>query len=86
MRAVLQKSEYLIDHVRFVEHIRIEEAVSEPDVRVHFSVVRRHPGQHRPDQGVAEPECGGGELVEDSGIAGGVVVAGVAFSLKMGNF
>ncbi len=67
----------------FVEHVGVEEPVPEPDVRVvHLTVVGGHSRQHRPDEGVAEPEGGRCELVEDPGVAGGIVVVGVTLSLN----
>ena len=75
------KAPYLIYHCGLVEHVWVEEAVPEPDVAVHLPPVRAHPGQHRPDEGVTEPEGGRGELVEDAGVARGVVVVRVALGL-----
>ena len=49
---------------------------------VHLPVVGGHAGQHGPDEGVAEPECRGRELVEHAGVAGRVVVVRVALSLN----
>ncbi len=64
----------LINHVCLVQHVRIEEPVPQSDVFVHFSIVRSHPSQHRPDQRMSEAESRRGELVEDAGVACRVVV------------
>jgi hypothetical protein len=69
---------HLVYHVVLVEHVWIEESVPEPDVAVHLPPLGRHPGEHGPDERVAEAEGSRGKLVEDGRVAGGVVLCVVA--------
>jgi hypothetical protein len=77
-RETLLLTPHLVYHVVLVEHVWIEESVPEPDVAVHLPPLGRHPGEHGPDERVAEAEGSRGKLVEDGRVAGGVVLCVVA--------
>ena len=55
------------------QHIRIEETVSQRNRFVHDAKSGVHPQQRSSDQGVTEPECGCGKLIQNSRVAGFVV-------------
>ena len=76
-----QSTVYLVNHGALVEHVGVEEPVSQPDVVWHLLPIGRHPGEHGTDEGVPEPEGGRSKLVEDARVAADVVVVGVALGL-----
>ena len=51
------------------QHIRIEKAVSQRNRFVHDAKSCVHPQQRSSDQGVTEPECGCGKLIQNSRVA-----------------
>ena len=69
---------HFVYHAAIVQHVRIEESVPQADVTVHLPPPRRHPREHRADQRVPETKRRRRELVEDRGVARGVVFAVVA--------
>ena len=72
---------YFVNHGVFVQHIWIEEPISQSDVAGHFPEMRRHPGKHGPDQRMSEAEGRRGKLVEDSRVTCRIIICGVALGI-----
>ena len=57
----------------YVQHVWVEEAVPQRYRFIHDAEACVHPQQRPSDQGMAEPESGGGELIQDARVASFVI-------------
>lgn len=73
-----QSSRHFVHHVRLIEHIRVEETVSEQDGRFHVLIVAIHSRQMRPQQRVTDPVRRRSEFGEHARVAGGRIFFVVA--------
>lgn len=73
-----QSSRHFVHHVRLIEHIRVEETISEQDRRFHVLIVAIHSWQMWPQQRVTDPVRRGSEFGEHAGIASGRIFLVIA--------